>query len=878
MASCRQTKHVPEGKYLVKKNKIHVQGDALEESDLEEIIRQPANFKTLGLKLKLRAYNLVDSSKVSEKRIRKNNKLDRINHHKRLKQKKINDRRIERARKKNSEYYTKKIIPLKDTLNPRLFVKEWLKYKYGEPPVIFDSTLFTKTIEQHGNYLKKKGYYEGNAEGQVIYNKHKKAKVKYFLTTGPRLFIDSVIISADNPFIAAKYQDYLNTAKLESIKGEPFDRDFLDEYRTTVAKRFRDDTYFGFSTSNINFVVDTNDLINKGLIIHIKFSDRVLYHPDFKDSVVTVQHQNTMIRNVYFHISDTNLFQGNFVDTVRRLGLNLMDGQFVNCIDTFRYQEILEKGTEQLDVHRMATFLFNEKLFVEPGILESQNYLEEGEKYKEYYIDRTYTRLVQLGLFQSIKPKIVEVFGTNLLDVHYYLIPSEKESFGFEPRATNSNGYFGLTASVYYLNNNLFGGAQKLRLALTGGFESQPVVFDPTLSVDQASNLQRSFNTLEFGPSFIFDVPGLFPTKVTALTKRHRPRTVVSAAYNFQRREEFSRQTLQANYMWKMFVGKTQVFQYGLPMLSSIKFVNINKSTAFQDQLNIQNDLFLRNTYSDQFIWQDWKFLMEFKNQGKDNFNPKKDFQIYYNGSFDAAGNLLSAFRNYQDTSVNGKLEIFGVPYSRFVRLDNDFIISKLINRTSSGHVRLIAGGGIPQGEKETSLPFDYSFSAGGSNDNRGWKARSLGPGSYKYMLDTNRTLTQVADIRIAGSVEYRFAMSKSLKGAFFMDAGNIWTYKEDVNRPGSQFTKDWYKEIAYSAGFGVRIDLEYFILRFDLGIPLNNVSLPRDSRWVWQSRQAMIDELINTFGQADYERLKLEGKIPNPFSPGIRFGIGYPF
>ena len=100
LASCRQTKHVPVGKCLVKKNVIHVEGGPLEESDLEEIIRQTANFKTLGLKLKLRAYNLVDSSKVSEKRIRKNNKLDRINHHIRLKQNKINDRRIEKARKK----------------------------------------------------------------------------------------------------------------------------------------------------------------------------------------------------------------------------------------------------------------------------------------------------------------------------------------------------------------------------------------------------------------------------------------------------------------------------------------------------------------------------------------------------------------------------------------------------------------------------------------------------------------------------------------------------------------------------------------------------------------------------------------------------------
>lgn len=877
--SCRQTRHVPDGKYLVKKNKIHVKGDNLDEDMLAEIIRQPANYKTLQLfKLKLLAYNVVDSAHVADKRIEKNTRLDRINKRKKERQAQINTRRIEKARSKGSEYYTKKIIPLKDTLNPRLFLREWLKYKFGEPPVIFDSTAYIKTLEQHANYLKKKGYYFGHNEGKIDYKRRKKVRLDYYLTTGPRMYIDSVRIVAENPAIAYKFQDYLNERKIDPLKGRPFDRDELDDYRAVVSKTFRDDRYYGFSTTNISFLADTNNLNENGLVLTIKFSDRVMYHPEFKDSIIKIKHKETFVRHVYFHISDTTFLAGNFKDTMRVLGLNEYTGQYMNTVDTLRYEEILNRQKTALNPSRMATFYYNGEMFVDPGIIESQNYLEEGQKYKEYYVDRTYTRLLQLGLFLSIKPQIQEVLGTSEIDVHYYLVPAEKESFGFEPRATNSNGYFGLTASIYYINNNLFGGAQKLRMALNGGFESQPAVFDPAFQDDESINLRRTFNTIEFGPSFIFDVPGLFPTKVTALSKQHRPRTVVGVAYNFQQRSEFFRQTFQASYVWKMFVGKTQIFQYGLPFVSLVKFVNINKSEAFEQALTTQNDLFLRNSYSDQFIWQDWKFIFEFKNINKDNFDAKRMAQIYFNGTFDAAGNGLSLFKNTQELDVNGRHLFLGIPYSRFLRLDNDLIISKVINKKKSVHFRFLSGGGIPMGDKETSLPFDYSFFGGGSNDNRGWRARSLGPGTYKYMLDTNRTLTQIADVRISSSAEYRFSLGSSLKAAVFVDAGNVWTVKNDVNRPGSQFSSSWYKEIAYSAGVGLRLDLDFFIIRLDLGIPLNNVSVPENARWVWQSRDPITDELINEFGETTYNRLLSEGKIPAPFQPRLHFGIGYPF
>jgi hypothetical protein len=475
--------------------------------------------------------------------------------------------------------------------------------------------------------------------------------------------------------------------------------------------------------------------------------------------------------------------------------------------------------------------------------------------------------LLQLGVFKVIKPVLIEIPGTNLVDVHYYLTPAQKQNIGFEPRATTSNGFLGVSASINYTNKNLFGGAQQLTFSLTGGFESQPPVFVEGDNVDKA---RRSFNQFDIGPSMKLDMPGLFPTKVTSLSKRQRPRTIISAAYNNQLQPDFKRQIFQMNYLWRFFVSKTQIFQIGLPGLSVVKFVSVENNPEFQQELDDLNDPFLNNAYTDQFVWQDLKLTFEYNNKEKDN--KKKNVALYLNSSFDPAGNILSLFQKYQDTLSDGRYSFFGVGYSQFARLDNNFIISNKFDSKKSIHARLQVGGGIPYSNTLTSMPYDYSFFGGGSNDNRGWRARSLGPGAYKYYLDTNRTATQIGDLRIGTSLEFRFKMSSLLNGAFFIDGGNIWTIREDVNRVGAQISNNWYKQIAVSAGLGVRIDLDFFVVRFDLGVPITNPALPQGSRWVFQERDAYIKEGVDKFG-ANYKDF-----LPAPFAPTFHFGIGYPF
>jgi len=867
--ACKQTKYVPDGKYLLKKNKIEVQDGKLNEEDVAEIIRQKPNYKTVGIKLRLMAFNSVDSTKVAQKRVVKNRELREKNKKRIDKRDKINNRRIKKAREQGKDLYTEKLVKLKDTINPKMFFREWFKYKIGEAPVILDSAAFKKSVDQLKVYLKNKGYYYGSVKGYIDYHENKKATARFILNPGKQYIIDSTYVIAKNDVVAAIYRGYLKEHPEQTLINQPFDKDNLDSYRDKVARYMRDHELYGFSSSHINMVADTTYATMK-VILAIRFTDRMIKSPYNKDSLIAVKHKLTRVNDVYFHIADTTYFEGNFKATVEEMGLTVLDQQFIRTIDTFYYAEIKKKG--QLDTLRFATFLYNGELKIKPGIIELQSYLEHTNKYKEYYLERSFTRLMQLDIFQVIKPVIIEIPGTNKIDVHYYLVPSKKQSIGFEPRATNSNGFLGVAATINYTNKNLFRGAEKMTLSVSGGFESQPPVFDENLEGDKVKKAGRSFNTFEIGPSIKFELPGLFPTKATLLGKRSRPRTVLSTAYNYQLRSDFERHVFQLNYLWKFYVAKTQIFQVGLPFASVIKLVRIDKTEDFQNRLDQLNDLFLKNTYSNQFIWQDARLTFEFNNKDQDLDKKKTNFFIYTNSSFDLAGNTLSLFKNYQDT-LDGQRTIFGVGYSQFARMDNEFILGHSLGKKKSIHGRLQLGGGIPYGNTTTAMPYDYSFFGGGSNDNRGWRARSLGPGSYKYYLDTNRTATQVGDMRIGGSVEFRFVLGPLLRGAVFVDAGNIWTFNADTNRSGSQFSKYWINEIALSGGVGLRMDLDFFILRLDIGVPITNPALPKGARWIFQERQPYYDEGIAEFGTILYKKY-----LPKPFTPNIHFGIGYPF
>lgn len=837
-------------------------------SEVESVIRQRPNHRTVGFRLKLRAFNSIDSTKTEVAKTKRYLKYRKKNKQRLARQEKINNRRIEKALKRGEDFYKPKEIDLKDTINPKPTLRERIKYDYGESPVIYENASMVTSKDQIQLFLQKKGYFNAEVSSEVeLIAKKQHAKVEYDLTPKSLHYVDSIFLRTDNEVVRRTYEKYL-------IEGENvlnpifrFDSEALGKMRKSLSDYMKNNAIYGFKESYISFEVDTlghSDTIQ----VAIDISKRIVG----KDETEKVKpFASTKVNKVYFHLMDTLNYNGNFhEEQLAPRGIKLGAYDNIPTFDTLRYDWYDGRNAE----FRTATFLYNGKLTTKAELIEFQNYLEETNYYKGKFVAQSYNRLMNLNIFKTVKPEIIEN-DDNSIDVHYYLTPLEQRTFSFEPKGTHSNSFLGVSTSLNYINRNLYRSGNRLKISFSGGFESHPDIFSNNDESTVLNDDTRSFNTLEFGPSIELDIPGLFPIRMTRLSKSQNPTTTFSAVYNFQQRTVFKRQTIQLNYLWKFLdISRNQVFTVGIPVIGGIQFVRIDKTEAFKKRLEQQNDLFLINAYSNQAIYKDAAVTYSYTNpelkDGKIIFN--------YGFTFDLAGMAMSLITKDNPVNENGYKEFLGQRYSQFARLDNEFRLHQYLNKQSL-HYRLQLGAGVPLKNNGPSLPYDYSFFGGGSNDNRGFSARSLGPGIYKYYLDTSRTVTEMGDMRLGASIEYRFRITSLFEGAIFSDVGNVWTYNEDENRPGGQISKDFYKQLSVSGGIGLRLDFTFLIVRLDLGIPLRNPTLPESARWIFQDKAPYVQEGIDQWGVDPNTGKYLYKKLmPNPFAPHFHLAIGYPF
>jgi outer membrane protein assembly factor BamA len=180
--------------------------------------------------------------------------------------------------------------------------------------------------------------------------------------------------------------------------------------------------------------------------------------------------------------------------------------------------------------------------------------------------------------------------------------------------------------------------------------------------------------------------------------------------------------------------------------------------------------------------------------------------------------------------------KIFNIRFAQYLRSDFDFRTYKYLNDENILAFRTAIGYARPYGNSQY-LPFEKSYFAGGSNGVRAWNIRSLGPGGFDD--SNNPGIDKIGDIALETSVEYRFPVYKMLKSAIFVDAGNVWLEKENQGFPLGDFQLDrFYKEIALGAGFGLRLDFSFFVIRGDFAAPVRNPERAENDRWVIRKTQ----------------------------------------
>ncbi len=483
-------------------------------------------------------------------------------------------------------------------------------------------------------------------------------------------------------------------------------------------------------------------------------------------------------------------------------------------------------------------------------VVDSMNYYDVVHKFRPKVItnninlgvDKIYSRtnhsltlshLMDMGVFKFVNIQYAELFSdSNVLKADIFLTPMKQKSVRAEFRAVSkSNSFVGPGLEITHTNRNLFGGAELFELRVNGSYE-----------VQIGQRISGPLNSVEFGAEAGLTVPRfMFPFKVDYSSRKYLPKTDFRIGYDLQNRVSYFRLNsfnASAGYTWR----ETDAKSHQLYPMDITYVQTASRSPRFDDALT--RNPFLAQSLENQFILGS-RYTYTLNNQlAPDILNQFKEkkfktHSIFFSGSIQLAGNLLNLIQDAARDNETGAFELFGVPYSQFVRGDIDFRHYWQLDKHNKLASRLVIGTGYPFGNSDV-MPYIRQFSIGGSNSIRAFPARSLGPGTY-YVVEelggeANRAIfiDQRADIKLEGNVELRFDIVKAFKGAVFVDAGNIWSFNED-SRPGGKFEwDDFYDELAVGTGLGFRFDFNFFVLRFDVAFPVRKPFLPKGDRWVF--------------------------------------------
>ncbi|MBL4592943.1 MAG: BamA/TamA family outer membrane protein [Flavobacteriales bacterium] len=675
----------------------------------------------------------------------------------------------------------------------------------GEAPVIYDSLLTDRTVKQLKLYADKRGYFDSKVTYSTKTTKNK-IKVEYKIVAGSPYTIKSIEYVFADEDVKKKAFFILRKTLFDLKPGTTFDVDVLDNQREKIKMEMKNQGYYYFNKDFIKYKVDST-IGNKEVEIYLHINNQKI-KDELNDTIIEKKHSK-------YYINDINVY----------LSKSYKDKD-LNSFDTLTFKNIM--------VHH------DDKLKYRPRMLNHAISINKGGLYLLQDQQNTYRHLSELSLFKNVNISYEDI-GNNQLNTNIFLTPSLKKSFSIESIGTNNGGNLGVEGNLIYQNKNLFRGGERLTLKLSGGLEIQQLIND-----DQGAenSYLGVFNTFEFGPEVNLEFPRfLLPIRLDKFSKRSNPKTNLNFLFNFQTRPEYIRNLTQATfgYFWKESRFKKHFIN-----LANISVINLKPTADFQEKLNNEDNPFILNSYQDHFI-NSTSYSFIYNNQ---RVNKVTNF-TYFKSNIEFAGNIQSGFNSLTnkpyDNPDTKSYNIYSIRYAQFVKVDLDL---RLYGQTKSTSFvkRINIGLGKPYGNLDV-LPFEKGYYGGGANSIRAWQARSLGPGSLHDSL-TQNSLNQIGELKIEGNLEYRFDITKLFEGAAFMDAGNIWILSEDENRPNAEIKADkFWKDIAIGIGVGLRLDFNFFLIRFDLAVKIKDPSSdkPEEFDLIWRK-------------------------------PTLNLGIGYPF
>lgn len=647
----------------------------------------------------------------------------------------------------------------------------WIKRKLGKPPVYLSQANPEAVSKAINAALYNKGFFDSYCTYQLD-DKGKTATYTYTVNLFDPYRIAAVEWPGDSTEITRAI--LLDTGATQLRINRRYDLDKLISERLRIDEDLKEKGFYFFSDRHINYRMDTTlGGRTVKLFVYIK-KDAPLV------ALVPYQIRRVNVFTNYSIVADTSPY-------------------IINVLDSVHFYQRAE--------------------YIRPMPVKRAVFFSEGKTYSRTDHNLTLSRLSDLGVFKFVNVKLhASDSAPRYLDANIQLTPLPRKSISTELMgASKSNNFIGPSFTVRFRNRNALRGAELLIANVATGFETQ------------LNGPFKGQYTYEFNPKVELYVPRFFlPQKLVKTKSMFVPKTKFVLDYSYTSRVNyFNIQSTRFSYGYKWKPNLAMDHDLGL---QNITYFNIyNESDAFKALLG--ENVFLKRRFEKQFIeGVTYNFMYN------EQVLPKVKHPLYVSVNAEVAGSLL-ALRNINKKRTNGEpFQVLNVNYAQFARLEVE--LRKYFKPDNRNRrylaTRVLAGWGLPYGNS-TNMPYIRQFFSGGAYSVRGFPSFSLGPGTY-YPPDSLRTgffLQQGGEIKLEANAEYRFSFNKIFKGAFFADAGNTWLNKANPELPGAAFGfNSFLKETAVGMGLGVRADVQFFVLRLDLGMPVRKPWYPDGQRW----------------------------------------------
>ncbi len=674
------------------------------------------------------------------------------------------------------------------------FINRWLNKKIGEKPV-YQSDVETFEVEDIlRNRLENKGFFYSTA-ASTFEEKETEATVNYELSIAEPYKMETYQLdSMPSPIHDAIKQEI---KKSPFQKGSNFDLSHMKLERQRIDSKLKEKGYYNLNPDFFIFQADTNQYDNKRFNLFLKLKAEV-------PKKATIPYQ----------ISKINIFPN----------YDLQDS-ITNKMERFN-----EKN------------YFQDSLFIKPKHLDKYITIKEGDNYNPTTSKNTARRLSTIGAYKYVNIQYEEIDSLEsdslgILEANIFLSPLTKRALRAELQAvTKSNNFTGPNLALTYSNRNLFKGGETLNISTNVGYETQ------LLSGDNSglSSLELGLKGEIIFPRVIFPI-----TFNEDFFEYSIPKTKTSLGVNYLNRSSLYA-LLSGSALFGYSWNANRYITYEFNPIS-VNYTQLTQtSTEFQEILD--ENPFLEQSFDQQFI-SGLTFSFTY-NEMVDANDPH---QFYLNTTLDVAGNSISLLG--KDSEPGEPKTFLGLQYAQYAKADLDlrFHLNFGKDKAQTLATRLFAGYGLPYGNSDV-IPYVKQYFSGGPYSVRAFRIRSLGPGTYNSEDDPDSDGTyfdQTGNIRLEANAEYRFPLFSFFKGAIFADAGNVWNSESNPTFTDEEdkFTSNFINELGMGAGIGLHVDVQGFVIRFDLAAPFHD--------------------------PAEEEGQRLDFKVDEPV---FNFAIGYSF